>query len=266
MRRHNKGNHSTKSNNVRRAIISMLPILAFLFSFWLVVLGIKSYLNYTSYFKIKRIVLNGVNDKNLARNISRAFLNENIFSLDLKKTRQDLKITNPQFYDVDVVKNFPDQVTINVVVRRPVAAVRHKGFFLVDSEGVVVSDESRKPFDQSIIISGLKGISSLSFGKKIQWYGFKSGLRLRQLFQDTREDLISLMPQLATGTIEIDLSRYPSFYVHLAGVEVRLYDSDLENKLKLLFKILPTINKRIEEVKYIDLRFAEPVVSFKKKK
>jgi cell division septal protein FtsQ len=264
--RRNKSSHTSKRNNIRVVIISMLPILAFLFSFWLVILGVKSYLKHASYFKIKRIVLNGINDKNLAQNISRTFLYNNIFSLDLKKTRQDLKATNPQFYDVDVIKNFPDQLTINVVVRRPVVMVRHKGFFLVDSEGVVVSDMSREPLDQPILISGLKGINSLSFGKRIHWYGFKSGLRLRQLFKDIRQDLISLIPKVATQNIEIDLSQYPSFYVYLAGVEVRLYDSDLENKLRLLLKILPTINKRIEELNYIDLRFVEPVVSFSRRR
>ncbi|MDD5292322.1 MAG: cell division protein FtsQ/DivIB [Candidatus Omnitrophica bacterium] len=266
MRKNNKANRTAKNNKIKAIVISMLPILAFLFSFLLVILGVKSYLENASYFKIKRIVLSGINDTNLVQNISRIFLYDNIFGLDLRKAREELKITNPQFYDVDVIKNFPDQITINAIVRRPVTQVKYKGFFLVDSEGVVVSDMSAKPFEEPIFISGLKGISSLSFGKKIHWLGFKSGLKLVQLLKESMQDLISSMPQLASEKIEIDLSKYPSFYVYLGSVETRLYDSDLESKLKLLVKILPTIKDRIGEVRYIDLRFVEPTLSFKKKR
>ncbi|MDD5617572.1 MAG: cell division protein FtsQ/DivIB [Candidatus Omnitrophica bacterium] len=266
MRKNNKSNRSAKKIKLKTFIVSALPVLAFLFSFWLVILGIRSYIGNTSYFKIKRIILSGIDDKNLAQNISRVFLYDNILILDLKKVREELKITNPQFYEVDVVKNFPDQITINVIVRRPVTQVRHKGFFLVDSEGVVVSDMSTRPLNEPIIISGLKGISSLSFGKKIQWFGFKSGLKLMQLLKAMKQDFIYFMPQLANEKIEIDLSKYPSFYVYLGKMEVRLYDSDLENKLKLLIKVLPTLSDRMQEIRYIDLRFAEPAVSFKKKR
>jgi len=255
-----------KKYQTKTMVITMLPVLAFLFSLWLVVAGVKAYLEHASYFKIKRVVLNGIDDKTLAQHISRTFIYDNIFNLDLKYEREVLKNTNPQFYDVDVVKNFPDQVTINAIVRRPVSQIRHRGYFLVDSDGVVVSDISVKPFDEVIVLSVLKWISSLSFGKKIHWQGLKTGLMLTSLLKGMRQDLISFIPQLASEKIEIDLSKSPSFYVHIAGIEVRLYDSDLESKLKLLLKILPTIKDRLGEVKYIDLRFAEPVVSFKNKK
>ncbi len=253
-------------NNFKKIIISLIPLIAFSFSCWLLALGVKAYLENSSYFKVKKVILYGLDDKKIAQDISRVILYDNIFNLNLKKIRKDLKNANPNFYDVDVIRNFPDQVTVNIIVRKPIAQINHRGFFLVDSEGVIVSDMSNKPFINNIVISGLRNISKFSFGKKINLAELNSGLRLAQIIKDPRKELFSLFTSVTYDKIEIDISKYPSLYLNIDNLELRFYDYNLENELKALIRILPSLEKRIKQVEYIDLRFDEPAVYFKNEK
>lgn len=256
----------TTKNKFQKIIITLLPFLAFLFSAWILILGIKSYLNNTSYFKIKKVVLNGLEDKKLAQKISRGLLYDNIFILDINTIREDLKAANPQFYNIEVIKNFPDQITINVFLRKPFAQIEQRGFFLIDSEGVIVSENSNKPFDGLIIISGLNGISALSSGKKINLEKLKAGLRLAGVLKNNMPRLISLIHPLINDKVKIDISNHPSLYVYFGSLELRFYEGVLDRELQSLVKILLSLDKKIKDVQYIDLRFAEPAVSFRNKK
>ncbi|MFC1708550.1 cell division protein FtsQ/DivIB [Candidatus Omnitrophota bacterium] len=249
-------------NKIKKNFIIIVSVVIFLAIITLLILGLSSYLDNSSYFKIKKVVLNGLNNEKTAQDISSRFLYENIFNLDLKKMREDLKISNPQFYDVGIVRNFPDQLTFNVIVRRPIAQIKKKGFFLVDSEGVIVSDRSSEPFYGSMIISGLKFVSDLSFGKKINLESLKLGLRLVRAMGPIRQLLFSLLPELTTENISINVSRHPSLYVHCDTLELRFYEENLAKGLTSLEKILPSLKQKIKQVKYIDLRFGEPAVSF----
>ncbi|MDD5006121.1 MAG: cell division protein FtsQ/DivIB [Candidatus Omnitrophica bacterium] len=263
-----KSFRGTKNNKhqLRTLVITLVPTFAFLLSIWLLILGVRSYLNNSSYFNIKKVVLNGINDKKTAQQISAIFLNENIFGIDLGRKKDEIKIDNPQFHELEVTRNFPDQVTINLIIRRPLAQIKQRGFFLVDNEGVIVSDMSSTPFENFMIISNLKGISSFSFGKKINIEQLKTGLRLVQSLRNILPQLIPLIPQAASSRFEIDLAKYPSLYVYFTGIEVRFYKNNLDRQVQLFIKLLPSIQKRIDQVQYIDLRFMEPAVSFKNEK
>lgn len=252
-------------NKLIKFSISTIPLIAFLLASWFVILSVKSFIIEGSYFKIKKIVLNGIQDKEIAQEISRDFLYDNIFSLDIKKIKEDLKTAYPQFYDIEVVKNFPDQLTINIILRRPVAQINGRGFFLIDSEGMIISDTSGSPFGNFIIITGLKGISNLSFGKKIRTQQLVSGLRLANLLQNIKHQ-ISFAQGLKNEKIRVDLSNYPSLYAYLDKLELRFYDENFDKSIQSLMRILVSINKKIDKIKYIDLRFIEPAIYFKDEK
>lgn len=251
-------------NKHKKNIATFLAVFIFVGIVILLILGVNSYLDNSAYFKIKKVVLNGLDNKEFAQRISSRFLYENIFSLNLRKIKENLKISNPQFYDVEIIRNFPDQLTINVTERKPVAQIKQKGFFLVDSEGVIVSDISNEPFTGSLVISGFKSLPELSFGKKINLDSIKSALKLIYALKPVVPELISMIPELTPDNMEIDTTNHPSLYVFCGNLELRFYDDSLEKSIKSLEKILPSLKENIHKVKYIDLRFAEPTVSFEK--
>ncbi len=251
-------------NKFKKTAIAIITVVLFVTIVVLLILGLKSYIDNSSYFKIKKVILNGLDDKKVAQDISKRFLYDNIFNLDLQKIKENLKISNPQFHDVEVIRSFPGQLTINVVVRKPVAQIKQREYFLVDNEGVIVSDKSKSPFEGAVIISGLKSISDLSFGVKINLDNLRSGISLAKELKDINKVLISSIPNLATNKIEIDVSKHPSIFVSYQDLELRFYSDNLAMGLRSLNKMLPSLKSKIEQVEYIDLRFAEPAVSFKK--
>lgn len=249
-------------NKLSSIFMAVLPVVIFLVVISLLVLGVNSYLDNSSYFKIKRVVVNGLNNEKLAQDISREFLYESIFSLDLKKIKESLQIANPQFYAVEVLRDLPDQLNINVIMRRPVAQISQRGYFLVDKEGMIVSNKSGEPFYDAMVISGFKHIDEPSFGKKINLESLRSGLSLVPLMENIKQQLFSLLPELTTSDIVIDISDHPSLYVHCGILELRFYSDSLIKELKSLEQILPSLKGKASQVRYIDLRFAEPAVSF----
>ena len=254
-------------NRLKGFIFILLPVLAFFLSMSLLIIGVKLYLENASYFNIKKVVVNGLENEGLAQRISKKFLYENIFSLDLKSNKEDLKIANPQFYDVRLIRNLPGQITINVLVRRPIAQIEHKGFFLLDSEGVIVSNKSNSNFSNKFILYGLKNIPDLSFGKKINQKELKASLRLVDVLENVLPKIALLIPTSFCEKVEIDISQYPSLYVYFGGkrgMEVRFYDNNFDKEVRLFMQLLPSINNKIDQVEYIDLRFKEPAVSFKR--
>lgn len=230
---------------------------------WLAVVGIRSFLNNASYFRVKKVTFIGLNEKKIVEKISKKLMYDNIFGFDIVKIAQNLKREYPQFYDVEVVRNLPDELVVKVARRKPRAQIKQKSFFLVDSEGVIVSDASERPFDDYIVIVGIEGISGLSFGKKVHSAELTSGLKLAEMLSERRDHLISLMPEFIYDTrIRIDVILYPSLYVYFDTLELRFHSDSFHKQFNSLFGVLPSLSKKIKEVKYIDLRFGDPAVSF----
>lgn len=230
---------------------------------WLSVTGVYSFLSNASYFRVKKVSFIGLNEKQTAGEISKKLMYDNIFSLDIANVAQGLRRAYPQFYDVAIIRNLPDELVVKVVLRKPRAQIKQKNFFLVDSEGVIVSDASERPFEEYIVIAGLKGMPSLSFGKTVRSAALASGLKLAEILSAHKDSLISLMPASVRDTpIRINLDFYPSLYVYLDALELRFNSDSFQKQLKSLFDVLPSLSKKINQVKYIDLRFTDPAVSF----
>ena len=92
----------------------------------------------------------------------------------------------------------------------------------------------------------------------------RSGISLAKELKGVNKVLISSISNLATNKIEIDVSKHPSIFVSYQDLELRFYSDNLAMGLRSLNKMLPSLKSKIEQVEYIDLRFAEPAVSFKK--
>jgi len=245
---------------LKKILVSLLFIAVLCF----VIVRINSFLKNARYFKVKKVRLVGLENKKLVKEISNDLLYDNIFCVDIKKVKDNLKITNPQFYGLEVVRRLPDELIVQVAQRRPFAQIYQKDFFLVDREGVIVSDASSKAFSEFMVIKGLEGLSSIYFGTKISSKELASGLRAIEALEGKKAELIDLLPGFKQNeSVTVDVTKYPSLFVYVGNLELRLYDDSLLAGLRSLKEILNSLDKKIDRVKYIDLRFTDPAVSFK---
>jgi len=266
----NKKKNNRKTSSILFKVI--FPLIGIIVGGWFIFIGITHFLNTSSYFNIKKVVFVGVDEKDIADSIAKFYIGENIFQCNLKQASQDIKLKHPKFYDVRVDRSFPDRLTVYITQRKPIAQISNRGreFFLVDKEGMIVSQASNKANDEYAVISGIQGISSFSFGKKILIKELSCALRLISALHDNEAKFVN---EYYMGTDKdfklgsravIDISKFPTLIARIDYLELRFSEDSYTQKITMLFKILPTLAERLQEIKYIDLRFSEPAVAFKK--
>ena len=252
-----------RNSRISPAVKQGLAIAAVLLFVGVVFFGIRSFLNNASYFQVKRITFVGLDKKSVAGLLSKQLMYDNIFRLDIARIAASFKRSYPQFHDVEIVRSLPDELIVKVMVRKPVAQLKEKDFFLIDNEGVIVSDGSHRPSGRYIIIQGLKGFAGLSFGKKIYSRELVCALQLAVLLQEYQAQLRQLIPFAERmDSFSVDAALYPSLYVCVDSLELRFHGDALPAQMASLLNVLPSLKDKIKQLKYIDLRFGDPAVSF----
>ena len=259
--RNNKRSNRKSIKVLLKLIVTLSALAA---AGWLIFFGISNFLKTSSYFNIKRVIFIGLEDKEIADNIAQDYISENIFDCNLIQISRDIKLHFPQFHDLRIVRNFPDSLTVYIIQRRPIAQLhsRNREYFLIDNEGMIISRGSSSPYDKFIIIEGIKGVSSLRFGQKIIVNDLKKALELTAVTLANQNKLANLLNNFTLTSIAIDVSKFPTIVMKIANFELRFAEESYNDKINIFLKLLPTLKGKIEQVKYIDLRFSEPAISF----
>jgi len=226
---------------------------------------ITNYLNTSSYFNIKKITFVGLEDRAIADRIAKIYLGENIFRSHLVEIMNDIKLRYPQFYDLKIARNFPDCLTIYVVQRKPLAQLylRNKEYFLIDKDGTIISEAQENKFDNFIIIDGVRGLSALHFGQRVLSNESKAALELVSVVLARQDQLSKLITNFALDNVSVDISKYPTISMKIGGLEIRFSDNFFySDKINMLIKLLPNLKDKIDQIRYIDMRFDEPAISF----
>jgi cell division protein FtsQ len=177
----------------------------------------------------------------------------NLWTLDPRDVVARLEAV-PLVRHAEVIRSFPNRVTLVVEERRPFTVVNAGRLHWIDEEGVDLGIESRAV---ALGIPALSGLSPDDLGARGQRGASERvgvGLSLLRLLLRGRT---SLLGQIS----EIDLSRAegPVLYT-LDGVEVRLGKDDWEARLGRLQGVLAQLGAAGETPTSIDLRFRGQVV------
>jgi cell division septal protein FtsQ len=186
------------------------------------------------------------------------FIGKNIFSFSPKEGSRYLAQMFPEYKVIRLIRILPNALFIDFLKRKPVAIVMLSRNFYLDNTSTIF--ESNEPvFDLGLVL--IKGLGKKVFApssgkhynipelnmalavlKEINSYGNLKGYRMKELsFVNSSEALI----------------------IFEEGLEVRLGEEGLKDKIKLLAGLLKQTPGGISAIKYIDLRFQETVVKFK---
>ena len=194
--------------------------------------------------------------KNALAKLSGVEMSAPLYDLDLAKVKRRI-MAEPLLKDVQLNREYPGSLVIEVSEREPMAALNCGQMRFVDAEGVVLPylDGDRK-LDLPLII-GIDGIQSEKVGKPIinkELFAALDIIRQAQLLDSTIYHMIS----------EIDMNRGGDIRINSldAGIPVILGREDIPKKL-LLFETFWTnfVNAGdAQKLKYVDLRFEDQVV------
>ena len=209
----------------------------------------------SDYFKIRDVIVSATNPTDVSY-----LLGRNIFSVDLYKEASSIASRAPSYKRICLIRILPDRLFIDFIKRKPEALVKLYRSFLVDNDGVLFEIPKQEPtLDLPVII----GLDTKIFGVKT---GIKyninelnlalniiRGIKRNRAFRDYRIKKIDVSSSVNTAFFIKD-------HIDQQGFEVKIGQGDIEDKVTILSSLLTQMNKDRFNIKYIDLRFKEPVI------
>jgi len=175
----------------------------------------------------------------------------NLFRLDRATVVARLEAL-PLIRRADMVRRFPNQVTLAVEERRPFTLAHAGRLHWIDEQGVNLGPETRAVAPRAPVITGLGPTDLAADGGPSPRVA--AGISLLRVLLRSET---TLLEQIS----EIDVSRPegPVLYT-VDGIEVRLGAEDWEGRLARLQGVLAQVRSGGEAVGAIDLRFRDQVV------
>lgn len=212
----------------------------------------------SDYFCIKKII---VRNSDLSFDYLKG---KNIFNLDLSEESQRTFLKCLDCRRVRLTRALPDCIVVDFLKRQPVALVKLYKNFAVDAQGILFYpgadiQQEALPLIYGLQISaftqkkgGLNKYPALSLALNII-KEFKANKAFKG-FVLNRIDVVSL----ASGGFFIFLPRPADG--RLSGFEVRIGSDNIKQKMMILGGLVIQARKDWQNIKYIDLRFKEPLI------
>jgi len=245
-----------------KLIAAIVVIIAIIITAGLI---FAQYLKSLSFFTIKEII---VKDNN---RIDLSYLKgKNIFNIDLSRESLYAWRMYPVYKRIRLIRVLPNRIYVDFAKRKPMALVKINNRYFAVDEGAIFFDaglilDARDPgwINLPLILGLGHKIPNPRSGTK--YYVSELGVGLRLI-----RDMTKIRICRDFRLISIDLSNADSLLLQfslpsLAGsgiVEVKLGREDTGTRIRILAGLLYRFKKDWNSVKYIDLRFKEPVIRF----
>ncbi len=266
--------------------ILIIGLLLFICVLFLAFYSLGRALKESDFFKIKEIIIKGNNgippffmqtvDSGINSQVDLFYLKgRNIFTLDLQEEQLRALQLYPVCKKIKLIKILPNRVFVDFIIRKPVAYLKLHKYFYVDEDGMLFDiPVSLEQFDLPVIsglqtkISGPKtghkyNIKELAVAlcilKKISGDNALKGLRLKMV------DVVELTNTSFFLLMSLPLSNYTAgkMTAPLEIIEVKIGQEDIGDKIDILGSLFAQEKNDWANIKYIDLRFKEPVIKFK---
>jgi len=247
---------------VRIIVILAIILLAICF-----VIGyIWKVLNTSEFFSIKQIVVRN-------SDVSFDYLKgRNIFSLDVNRQSKIVSLGCPDCRKVRFTKVFPNCIFVDFLKRKPLALVKFYKNFVIDEQGVLFYPELTAEEADLPVIYGLETkIFAPKPGIKYKRPELELALNILKEFKANRTFRGFTLKRIDVASLEsagffilfpkqiADYSK-PVPQSEWMGFEVRTGETNIKEKMMILGGLIMQARKEWPNIKYIDLRFKEPVI------
>ena len=180
---------------------------------------------------------------------------QNIFSVDLIEVQERLALKYPQVTQLRIVKRFPSEIVIAAQKRIPFAQAQVAGRVLtIDANGVVISNTADPELP---LLAGIKTDGKVALGLPLQSQNLPVGLKILKSF--SRQDNLN-----AYKIAKLDIGNLSEIVLLMSNKINIILDRDAaDQKIGLISMVLSQPELDLKTVKYIDLRFKEPILGKK---
>lgn len=260
----------------------ILLLLAIIFCI-VAVLLIKKAIYESSYFNIKNIVIEGTSGIESHRDL----LGKNLFSVDLKRIEKRLLFEYPRLRNIEVIRSLPDTLIINIEKRLPVAKLKlnlpsigKERLYFIDNEATVLDLPYDKKYKSLPEVLGLKNkIRNPEVGKRIKEDDLDVALAILREYKKTED-----FRQYAIESLDVSDLSETSFEIRqdfantphkkrnkniargmpritrgMLRIKIIIGKDKISQRLEMLSSLLSKIKSNLKDIRYIDLRFEDPV-------
>ncbi len=233
----------------------------FLLGVALVIMGVTAFLRSTPFFVVRDIVLaDGLQSLDIPELLK--LKGQNIFDADLTKIEAKIRLKYPQLSSLRVMRRLPDQIFVMALRRDPFAQVVFDNRACVIDRNAFMIGAPVKDQAPLVPIKGLKG-QRVSPGDVVSDEKVQIALEIIALFhQDGRLQGLELVAVHVGDPTRIicDIKKDD------VGFQVIVDKEHIAQRLRILLDVLARGGLDLQQVKYMDLRFGEPVIGQKKVK
>lgn len=199
--------------------------------------------------------------------------NKSILEIDLKKESRMLLQAYPGYSDIKLIRVLPNRIFIDAKRRVPVAVIKLSRKFFVD-ENRVLFEAADPAVQMSLpVITGLEGKilgpksgARYSVNELILALAIVKTARPSLVFRKYRISRISARDSENISIFVVFSDQPPDAAQRTSltqpELEVKIGDSEIKEKVVILANLLPQLKKDMGTIKYIDLRFKEPVIKY----
>lgn len=212
---------------------------------------------FSDYFRVDHMEIYRDNIPSILENIESYGIHSKslIHQINLGQLKQKILANHPEFRVVVVRRIFPNALKIEIESRRPVAQIFLKKYYLTDKDGRILPSSKNLPDPELPVINGLElEAADLKIGKEYQLDRLQKALAFIEAVETTRAIHLS-----EVTSIDVLDNKSLDFYLK-SGIQVKIGKEMFSERLKVLSKTLEQLNVPQEQVRYIDLRFDDPVI------
>jgi len=247
----------TKKSNVNISPIAVLRLIIFLFIAWVlfsIYVHTFEFLTGSSLFKVKDVMI----DRSIEfidLHALKTLKGTNIFKIDIKKLGSQIAHEYPYIAQLRVVRQLPDRILILAKKRDPFMQIFFRDkFLLMDKEGVALYYVSH-PLDLVTVNGIYLDKNKVVLGLPIHQNGVDQAVSILNTFANSAYLKRWKLTALETSNLSrIDLTA-------LGSIHIILDQEDTKEKILLLPMLIAGHKIDLNQVKYIDLRFKEPVIA-----
>ncbi|MBU1727263.1 MAG: cell division protein FtsQ [Candidatus Omnitrophica bacterium] len=256
-----------KRQKIRLPFKPIIIILIILLAFFFILGYIWTILSNSTYFTVKEVVVRGQDV-----NIDLSYLKgRNIFSLDLDKQARVILNSYPSYNYIRFYRILPGRIYVDFIKRKPVAYLKLYKNFTIDKTGVLFNAEG-EAFDVDLPL--ITGLETKIFGPKagkrynlreikvaLMILGEAGGDQILREYKLKKIDVSNLRDISLIFQVRPKLTNNVMGFINPPYIfEAKLTAENIKNKMKILSGLMKLTEKDMGNIKYIDLRFNEPVI------
>jgi len=218
------------------------------------------FIRQSPYFKIKEIVSR---DSISVEPLS-YLKGKNTFSVQLRKESIYISQFFPEYKSVRLYRLLPNRLFVDFVKRTPVAQVKLYRYFNIDDDGVFFYGQA----PQEVLLPQITGLETKIFGPKPgRKYNVKELLCALNIIKEINKN--RRFKNYTVKRVDVANPASATIFIPISGaketLEVKLGADNIKDKVALLSSIILAAKKELANIKYIDLRFKDPVIKMRDK-